>query len=408
MPRRIKSQSLGVNTLFTPLSVTMSMENVSGVADRQWYYANATAWSPDYSLTPLMLRPIVNAVNPEDGTSFTPPIQNVTWVETLPDGTVTSFTAESGVAGYSVAADGTLTMTKNVPALLAGLTLTCIVTYADTRRGLNEKVEQTITVALDVSADETYKISLKPSHQYYNPLDASDNPVKYINATAFLGESDVTADVKFFWYYVNNGAEVAVDDTANPLLAFVGYDQQAWTEDGETVTPVNHRQLVVNADYDTENLTLVCRIGSGMTAATPDVEHVSRRATVRWRIPAVRGFVDVKNGDTARLEIARHQFGAVFRQGGRDISDDTSRQRIIKTWRLKNTTTGATTLLGTGHTIDVPEGMLYNGNGVQMNVECEGAIVSPLMRVVDDVTGAVVVDDVTGAIVVGRTTETEE
>lgn len=397
--KRIKSQSLGVNTLFAPLSDSLVIENVSGVAERQWYYATGTSWAPDYSRTPLILRPIVTAVNPETGESFRPQLTSVVWVETLENGTITEFTSESGITGYSVAADGTLTMTKNVPVGSTGLMLTCIATYVDSRRGVNYQKEETITIGCSQAAEETYKIQLTPDRQYYNPM-AGDNPVKTIAAKAFRGETDVTANVKFFWYYIHKGAEVLIEN--NPTIAAAVDPCLAYISGQGTAL------LTINADYENEDLTFVCRIADNTSATAPNIEHVSKRATVRWKIPAIRGIVNSPNGDTARENITEHEFNVLYRQGGRDISDDIAKERIIRHWSRKRVDQSGVVDLGRSPSVKVKESHLLNGVGAQVNVNADGFLLSPYKAVMQD--GKVVTQVVDGKtyIVLGREVEDSE
>ena len=389
--KRIKSQGLGVNTLYAPLSDSMVIENLSGVAERQWYYATGTSWAPDYSRTPLILRPVVTAVNPETGESFKPQYTSVLWIETLENGTKTEFTSESGVSGYSVAADGTLTITKNVPVGSVGFMLTCIVTYADSRRGVNYQKEESITIGCSQAAEETYKIQLTPDHQYYNPM-AGDNPVKTIAAKAFRGETDVTSSTKFFWYYIHNGNEVLIED--NPTIAAAVDPCLAYVSGQGTAL------LTVNADCESEDLTFVCRIADSASATAPNIEHVSKRATVRWKIPTIRGIVTSPNGDTARESMTEHEFDVMYRQGGRDIADAIAKERIIRHWTRKRTDQAGIVDMGYKPTAKVKETDLINGVGAQVNVNADGYLVGPqkvvthngniMTQVVNGVTCAVI------------------
>lgn len=397
--KKFKSQGLGVNTLYAPLSDSMVIENISGVAERQWYYATGTSWAPDYSRTPLILRPVVTAVNPETGDTFSPQLVSVVWIETAENGTKTEFTSASGVSGYSVAADGTLTMTKNVPAGSTGLMLTCIATYTDPRRNVNYQKEETFTIGCSQAAEEQYKIQLTPARQYYNPL-AGDNPVKTIAAKALRGETDVTASVKFFWYYIHNGTEVLIED--NPTLAAAVDPCLAYVSGQGTAL------LTVNADYENEDLTFVCRIADSLTATAPNIEHVSDRATVRWRIPAVRGIVTSPNGDTARESMTEHEFDVVYRQGGRDVDDAIAKARIIRHWTRKRTDQSVTVDLGCSPTVKVKETDLLNNAGAQVHVSADGYLLGPQKAVVQD--GNVVTQVVGGTtyVVIGREVEDSE
>ena len=86
MVKKIKSQSLGVNTLFAPLSAKLELQLLGGAnpsANKQWYYPNATdasKWEPDYSVTSLFVQPVVTVADPDTAQSYTPPYQTM-WTE---------------------------------------------------------------------------------------------------------------------------------------------------------------------------------------------------------------------------------------------------------------------------------------------------------------------------------------
>ena len=242
--KRIRSQSLGVNTLYDQLTAMLAIEPQGNVGLRQWYYATWGTWKPDHSITPLILKPRVVVGSEQEGETYTPQFTSVVWTEIQEDGTERSFTSSSGITGYSVASDGTLTMTKNV-SYDKPVSLRCEVTYKDKVSGLNYKIEETVTVTASVASEPMYSMFMTPPHQYFNPLAEAD-ATKTIQCVLKYGNDDVTAKSKIFWYYLHNGNEVLVDDANDPCLAYV-------SGQGTGI-------LTLKADCETDELEIICTL----------------------------------------------------------------------------------------------------------------------------------------------------
>ena len=493
MVKKIKSQSLGVNTLYSPLSAELSLQLLGGVnpsANKQWYYPNATGtsqWVPNYAVTSLFIKPVVTVADPETAQSYTPPYQTM-WTEVKNDAsliqmTTTSVTTskakksntfslaancsyeiritvsarsasgstttaevvnssntviatgqvtntgvisislptqqasltgcsvrvvvssgtstlsatvdtyvsksfnsnviEGGSTVYTLSADGTLEVSKNVYPD-APITLTCTVTYTDSRNGKQGKLADSMTLTASLASESEYTLKFGTSdttdktdyvHQYYNPLADGASPVVYIKAQAFLGDTDVTSDMKFYWYHwwedsSHNRYKDLVDDADNPCAAYLAATQPTGKGQG-------HEAIALNADYDSENLEIEVRIGSS-TSSQP-MANIFQRATVRWKIPNVNGNVYSMNGDTANGAIQSHTFGVLYRQGKDDVPDSVSSARIHKRWRLKKANANKSTeqVLGCGHTMKVEESKLLDSGGNQAIVSADGYILSP-------------------------------
>ena len=390
MARRIRTGAISVESLYGQLSAKLELQVMGGVnpvVNKQWYYPNAESanrFKPDYTKTGLFIKPVVTLIDPDTATNYTPSSFSTIWTEVKYGVAPKPFTGnvtEGGKVVYKVAADGELEVCKNVYPE-DPITLICEITYEDTRTGELGKLNESITLTTSMSAEETYSIKLTPEHQYFNPLaKSSEHTGLYtIEATAMLGDKEAT-DVKYFWYYVYEHKvgssyvydEVLVDDADNPCLAYDPSNQTSDSGQGKA-------SIVLDADYDSEDITIVCRIGKS-TSSTPDIANVKANATLRWKVPNISGDVFSYNGDTARSFIREHKFGVLFRQQGKDIADAISKERIMKQWRLKKSNSTTSTNLGWGHEMTVKESMLLDKNNPAV-VSADGYLLSPYQAVV--------------------------
>lgn len=407
MVKKIKSQGLNATTLVSPLTSTMRIEDVGSVGYRQFYYRTKREYQPDHTLTPLVLRPVVEAWDPDSKQAFRPQLTSVVWRVVDAAGNVAEYTASNPGADYSVGTDGTLTMRKNV-SYGNGLTLTCILQFRDPRTGGNSEKRETVTVTTDEVAESVYTLTIgglfngnkTGDRVFWNPL-SSQSPTVAFTAAVKQGTDDVTDAVKLFWYYRHNGAEVLVDDANDPCLAYVSGQHT--------------KALTVDADHEDEVVEYIARIAADWTdaagtahkaseATQPNVEGVWARATVRWDIRRLKARVYSDNGDTTRPELTHHVYRPLFRQNGVDISEEKARERIVNEWKLGRVGGNGTAeeYLGTGPDVTVKEEKLTDQSGMPVTVTADSTVLGPLKTVSHG--GAIVTQVVNGVkhIVVGR------
>lgn len=371
--RRIKSPGMDVPTLYTALATQFKLET-SGGETLQNYYGNGQGWKPNRTLTPLVVTPVLTAVDPDSQEQFTPVFQNVTWTELLtketygqnevPSRTIGD-TAGSLLADYTVAADGTLTVRRNV-RYDESVSLRCDIIYTDPRTGRNYTETQTLPLACSLESDEVYGVSIAQPTRRWNPLSGSSSRFTFV-ASATLGSTDATSSVKFFWYYVINNQEVLVDDTSNPCAAYVS---------GQGTST-----LVVDADYESDALTFVVRIAPSLSAAAP-TEPCRDHCSVIWDLPEIKEIYSTPKGRVARTSMDEMAFSVRYHAENEDISDAVSRERIIKRWflRRRNGTTGNTdeTTVIYNETATVKASSLLTSDGSHAFVGAEGFILGPL------------------------------
>lgn len=392
--KKVKSQGLGVSTLYSPLNATLSLVDVGNIGLRQFYYRTEQAYEPDHEITPLILRPDVSVYDPDSKQAYKPTYSSVTWYVTDKNGTTTAYTADDTSADFSVGEDGSLIMRKNVP-YGNGLTLRCSVAYIDSRKGTTETIEESVTVTTDDVAESTYSIKVSGLYNgnatgdriYWRPL-SNISPIVSFTAKAMQGNDDVSSTCKFFWYYMFNGSLVAVDDSNNPLLALVSL-----SSNGSTIT--------LNADYESDGIELYVKMADSTTATAPNVPFVKARANISWDTRRLRGRAYSVNGDTARADMVSHTYKVLYRQNGVDIPEEIANKRIVTEWTLEkiNPSTGAkiSRYLGTGASITLPESEVI-GNQYPVNVVPEGKIIGAMVAVTHG--GKVVTHG--GKIVTGR------
>ena len=391
--KKVKSQGLGVSTLYTPLSVSLNLVDIGNIGVRQYYYRTEQSYEPDHEITPLILRPDVSVYDPDSKQTYKPTYSSVTWYVTDKNGTTTAYTADNTSADFSVGSNGALTMRKNVPFDNA-LTLRCSVAYIDSRKGTVETIEESVTVTTDAIAESVYSLrvigmyngNVTGNRIYWRPL-SNVSPIVSFTAKALKGDADVSDSCKFFWYYRFNGNLISVQDAENPLLAFV-----STSSNGSTIT--------LNADCEADGIELCVMMADSLTASTPN-QPLKARANVCWETHRIRGRAYSDNGDTARENMSSHTYKVLYRQGGYDIPEEIAQRRIVTEWTLEkiNPSTGAkiTRSLGVGSSITIPESELLDSN-YPVNVVPEGKILGAMIAVTHG--GKIVTHD--GKIVVGR------
>jgi len=366
---------MDVPTIYTALATQFRLET-SGGGTLQTYYGNGQGWKPNRTLTPLVVKPVLIAVDPDTQELLTPVFQNVTWEEVFtednsdPEDTATIYWTIGSTTGslrseYTVASDGTLTVRRNVEPE-ESVSLRCTVIWTDPRTGTNYTETKTLPLACSLESDEVYGVSIAQPTRRWNPLSGTSSRFTFV-AAATLGPTDVTSSVKFFWYYVTNGQEVLVDDAGNPCAAYVS---------GQGTST-----LVVDADYEGDALAFVVRIAPSLSAISP-TEPCRDHCSVAWDLPEIEEIYATPKGRVARPSTDELTFAVRYQAENQDISDAVSRQRIVKRWfmRRRNSTTGNTdeSTLIYNETATVKASALMTNGDVHAFVGAEGFILGPL------------------------------
>lgn len=216
----LQSSEISVGYIWQPLIVSSGIEVTGNVAAAQQYDIASNTYTPDYTATYLQLRPWMAVADPDgeltDG-EVTP--ANVTW-EAVEAGTAAAITAG---AQYAIAADGTLTLKRNVDPGNP-LTLRVRMEYLDPRTGALYRREESILVTCEsISAPPVLSLDV-PVAVMYDPVFDKDNPLRTITASLMLGSQEVPASKRrFIWQKkdaILDWHEIHHDETQNDLLDY--------------------------------------------------------------------------------------------------------------------------------------------------------------------------------------------
>lgn len=173
-------QPLVLDTQYEPL--VDNFEIIASGQLEQWYYDNTNQFSPDRSVTPLVLTPSISAYDSETDTSYTPSFYSVEWWVNEYDESEGEYvetqvtTVDSSTATYAL--DGNnLRVKKNVPYAHA-VSVKCIARYIDPRdNALKIDVQAEITLTANRDATVVYpEVAItSPSSRSYNPLVDDEN-----------------------------------------------------------------------------------------------------------------------------------------------------------------------------------------------------------------------------------------
>lgn len=216
-----KTKRIGI--VYDPLNISTTMV-VRGGSLTQTHCAETGEYIPDRSLTPLVIRPEVY-VNDPNGIMANGKVSltGILWYEIPQDmvgqitdssyltGELSRYLITNQTDGYSVAQDGTLTVTKNIPYLEPKV-LVFTASYPDTRSGKILRIQATATLST-LSLTEAASLTLdKPASFVFNPI--SDSGVRSIKALFLLGGKAPDASrckLAYWWYKTTGGAETLVD-----------------------------------------------------------------------------------------------------------------------------------------------------------------------------------------------------
>lgn len=278
----ITTRKKRIDVNYAPLQCSGDIETVGSVPGRQIYSADTKEYTPDYTLTPLVLFPRCNATDPDQYTksgTVNVSLANMKWYEIV-DKQRTLIA--SGNKDYEITTEGESKgqiKVKRNSSVSSPLSLEFYAEYADTRTNQLHvfRMSTVIPVSDATSPAPVLKID-SPETVCWNPCR---NPVqRTITATVIAGGQDVTADsarCRFFWYRVlDTGALEAITD---------GNGDNDWE-----IVSVNRNVLVIDQDYIGDVQTYVCKVAYVATGALPESpadDAPIATTTIRRRIPNV-------------------------------------------------------------------------------------------------------------------------
>ncbi|WP_278745800.1 hypothetical protein [Muribaculum intestinale] len=185
---------------FRPLQMNVSFAVDGSVPGRQSYDADADEYTPDYTLTPLVIQPCISCMD-KDG--FLPAgsvnggLANVRWYEivggvsTLIESTSTSYEITTGGAQA-----GRIKMKRNAQPK-SPVTLEFHAEYVDPRNGQIHVIQRAYTVVCNNSTAHAPQLVLDAADQtIYNPLYDPDKQT--VHASLRLGTKECPAENRVF------------------------------------------------------------------------------------------------------------------------------------------------------------------------------------------------------------------
>lgn len=201
-----------------PLQLQLSLSVEGSVPGKQNYNADTDEYTPDYTLTPLIIQPRVSILDKDevlDAGSVNNQLVNVKWYETI--GGTKSLIQETDT-NYEITTGGSeagrLKVKKNAQPNLP-ITLTFYAEFLDNRNSQISVIQGTMLVVCG-SATESVRVELDAADQTtYNPLE--DERTQTITATVYVGGKVCEASkYELVWEVMEaDGTWRSIDKTAN-------------------------------------------------------------------------------------------------------------------------------------------------------------------------------------------------
>lgn len=185
---------------FKPLQIDISLSVVGSVPDRQNYDADADEYTPDYTLTPLVIQPQISRMDKDEiltPGSVNSNLANVRWYEIV-GGTRTQILADN--TDYEITTSGgnagRILVKKNAQPQNP-ITLEYYAEYMDQRTGQIHVLQKTFPIRCSNSTVFKPVLILDtPDQTIYNPL--KDQAVQVIHASLRCGENECAAANRIF------------------------------------------------------------------------------------------------------------------------------------------------------------------------------------------------------------------
>lgn len=261
---------------FKPLQISRTIAVDGSVPSRQTYDAESGTFTPDYTLTPLIIQPRIGRMDKDEiltSGSINHLLANIRWYEII-DGTKTLIVA--GNSNYEITATGgnagRIKVKKNAEPQHP-ITLEFYAEYADTRTGQLHIVQDTFTVMCGNSTALPELVLDAADQTIYDPL--IDQAEQVVHASLKLGTKECTAANRVFVWELYREDTTWSEVGAEPALDYCVEVAQ----NGESVTI--HRDLMgaslalrCRAKYDPEGSPAGVTLNDGSPAKI--VEFVRR------------------------------------------------------------------------------------------------------------------------------------
>lgn len=172
-----------------PLQLQISFAVDGSVPGKQNYNADTQEYTPDYTLTPFILQPIVSILDKDEVLAagrVNHALTNIRWYETA-NGAKTLITSDN--ADYEITTSGSdagrIKVKRNVEPKFP-ITLVFFAEYIDNRNGQVLIIQGSYLVSCG-NASDTVRVELDAAEQtIFNPL--SDAQTQTVTATVYLGD----------------------------------------------------------------------------------------------------------------------------------------------------------------------------------------------------------------------------
>lgn len=209
-----------------PLQLQISFAADGSVPGQQNYNADTQEYTPDYTLTPFILQPVISILDKDEvlaAGSINHALTNVRWYEII-NGTKTLIASDN--ADYEITTSGgnagRIKVKKNAEPKVP-ITLVFYAEYIDSRNGQVMVIQGSYLVECS-SASDTVRVELDAAAQtVFNPL--SDTHTQTVTATVWVGDKICDAskyalvwevqDENGSWYTAETDAVMDYDITVN-------------------------------------------------------------------------------------------------------------------------------------------------------------------------------------------------
>lgn len=266
---------------FSPLKTSGSIATVGSVPSVQVYQADAGVFTPDYTLTPLVLFPECVAVDPDvtGGGNVNSSLVSTTlkWYEII-NGVETEITSSN--TNYEIIRSGDnagqISVKKNALPT-SPITLRFYAQYIDPRQsGQTFEFNQSVIVrSVDGTDAEITLFTDCPTSMNYNPV--RDEYLQTINASVMLDNTDITEseNVAVFWYRMDSEGALTALDTGGT--------------DNPEIKSIEKGSIVVDKRFISDNSTYVVKATyskDGTPSSTPLANDPQKVMRIRRLVPS--------------------------------------------------------------------------------------------------------------------------
>lgn len=337
-------QPENIRTVYTPLDTHFGVTVEGGGSPTQFYYTNENQYIPNRALVPMVLRPSLYVVDPDNllvngdhSNKLT-----VSWYENRIETPITTG------SDYTVNSNGTLSVTKNVP-VSTPIQILCRATYTDVRSGKTIILEDRVTLNSIAKSDERVTLLLdKDVMISYNPI--KDNHLIDITATTYLGSKVApSANCTYVWYKWDKNVSWVIGTKKTDI---------------EYVSGQGTPTLRIDA-YNVDLGSYQCEV----TYSGGSSNAIAKAYTnLKYKLPAaIRGQIYSKMGNALRKDMSAMEFTCRVYTNTEEIVN--VNRHFLVLWYKKTTAAGSTPIqIGHGVSITVPAGELKQAGGIQTQI----------------------------------------